>query len=45
MAYEGSTPGDIYGYTGSPKKLMSKCNWDPKVEFTDGIEVMVKCVI
>ena len=40
--YEGSTPGDVFGYTGNPAKLINTGKWKPKVELKDGIKRMVE---
>jgi UDP-glucose 4-epimerase len=45
VKYEGSTPGDIFGYTGSPSKFMSESSWKPITNFKDGVKVMVKWVL
>ncbi len=45
VKYEGSTPGDLFGYTGSPDKLISESNWRPVTNFKDGIKVMTKWVL
>jgi UDP-glucose 4-epimerase len=44
VRYEGSTPGDIFGYTGSPSKFMSASSWKPVTNFKDGIKIMIKWV-
>ena len=45
VEYEGLTPGDVFGYTGSPEKLMSESNWEPNMEFKDGLKIMVEWVL
>ena len=40
--YEGSTPGDVFGYTGNPGKLMNSGNWKPQTKLSDGVKIMVK---
>lgn len=40
--YEGSTPGDVFGYTGSPNKLINQSNWMPKIDLDYGIKEMIK---
>ncbi len=40
--YEGSTPGDVFGYTGCPNKIMAETSWKPTVKLDDGLKKMVK---
>ena len=37
-----STPGDVFGYTGSASKFMSESRWKPITSFEDGAKIMVK---
>ena len=43
--YDGSTPGDVFGYTGNPNKLMAESGWMPKMMFKDGLRIMVDWVL
>jgi len=45
VKYDGSTPGDVFGYTGDPKKLMEQSDWKPKVAFKDGLRSMIDWVL
>jgi UDP-glucose 4-epimerase len=40
-----STPGDVFGYTGSASKFMSESRWKPVTSVKDGIKIMVKLAI
>jgi len=45
VKYDGSTPGDVFGYTGNPNKLMVESGWMPKMMFKDGLRIMVDWVL
>jgi len=45
VKYEGATPGDVFGYTGNPDKLMAESDWRPKTMFDDGLRVMIEWVL
>jgi UDP-glucose 4-epimerase len=45
VKYDGSTPGDVFGYTGNPNKLMVESGWMPKMMFKDGLRIMVNWVL
>ena len=45
VKYDGSTPGDVFGYTGNPNKLMVESGWMPKMMFKDGLRIMVNGVL
>jgi len=45
VEYEGSTPGDVFGYTGSSNKLMSESDWKPLIDVNNGIKNMVKWAV
>jgi len=45
VKYEGSTPGDVFGYTGDPNKLMVESGWKPKMIFKNGLRVMIDWVL
>lgn len=40
--YVGSTPGDVFGYTGCSQKLTLDTGWQPQVLLKEGISQMVK---
>ena len=42
VKYEGTTPGDVFGYTGSNKKIMNDINWIPLTSVKQGIKTMTK---
>jgi UDP-glucose 4-epimerase len=43
--YEGSTPGDQFGITGSFISINNDIGWEPYVSLTDGLSNMVKWAI
>jgi len=43
--YSGSTPGDVFGYTGNPQKMIKETGWEPKVDIDKGIMQMVDWAI
>lgn len=45
VEYSGSTPGDVFGYTGDPSKLESETDWSPQTKLNDGIKEMVKWAV
>jgi UDP-glucose 4-epimerase len=45
VKYDGSTPGDVFGYTGNPNKLMVESDWTPKMMFKDGLRIMIDWVL
>jgi UDP-glucose 4-epimerase len=40
--YAGSTPGDVFGYTGHSQKLTQETGWYPKIDLKEGTNKMVK---
>lgn len=41
VSSSGSTPGDIFGYTGDHRKLHKATGWSPSTSVEDGLERMV----
>ncbi len=42
VQYEGSTPGDTFGNTGSIDRIKSEVGWQPGVEFEQGMKRMIE---
>jgi UDP-glucose 4-epimerase len=40
--YEGSTPGDTFGNTGSIDRIQSEIGWQPVVDFHQGMQRMIQ---
>lgn len=42
IEYQGSTPGDIHGYTGDNRAAQSGLGWQPKIGISEGVNNMIK---
>ncbi|AXJ01695.1 UDP-glucose 4-epimerase [Cyclonatronum proteinivorum] len=42
VRFEGNTPGDQFGIYGRPGKAVRAIKWEPKVDFTEGMNKMIE---